>query len=547
MGGRAVEGTGLENRQTCKRFVGSNPTPSAIFQERHMVISKSWHRLVNVLFLSLLPFLSSTFITLTANPTFGVTQNPITIRVFHFNDVYEVCPKKDPLGNEYGGLAKLKTLIEEKKRGVDHSLLTFGGDLFPATIESTPLSFQEKIKLMNQFGIQGAVLGNHEFDEGTEEALAIVQQSTFPWIVANIKTKGSRGFGKTVPYKMFHFGSYKVALVGFILPETRELSKPGPDVTFINVVESAKPLVQNLKKEGVDFLIALTHQTLKEDEMLLKAFPEIDLVLGGHEHRPIALFVNQKQMIFKAGYDAEYLGILDLKIGRYKNEEGTHVYVAPSWQLIPVRHVKPNPTLQANIDNLKKAIPQSLFQPLANLEVSLDARRSQVNTQQTSMGRLVTMAFKQELGADIALINGGSIRGNELYPRGAVLTQRDILRSFPFQDEVVVCRLSGKQLKAWLEYSVKDVNGAFLQASGLTISYDPLAPVGQRVSQILVNDAPLKSQQDYSVATVDYLTQGHDGFGKVCPQDLKKTGLTTSKLVIDYLEKHKVITTKNFR
>ena len=29
MGGRAVEGTGLENRQGRKSFVGSNPTPSA--------------------------------------------------------------------------------------------------------------------------------------------------------------------------------------------------------------------------------------------------------------------------------------------------------------------------------------------------------------------------------------------------------------------------------------------------------------------------------------------------------------------------------------
>ena len=30
MGGRVVEGTGLENQQACERLVGSNPTPSAI-------------------------------------------------------------------------------------------------------------------------------------------------------------------------------------------------------------------------------------------------------------------------------------------------------------------------------------------------------------------------------------------------------------------------------------------------------------------------------------------------------------------------------------
>lgn len=65
-------------------------------------------------------------------------NNPITLRILHFNDIYEVAAQKDPTSQNYGGFAELKTLIDKKRKEADHSLLTFGGDLFQAQLKGPP-------------------------------------------------------------------------------------------------------------------------------------------------------------------------------------------------------------------------------------------------------------------------------------------------------------------------------------------------------------------------------------------------------------------------
>lgn len=390
---------------------------------------------------------------------------------------------------------------------------------------------------MNQLGIDAATLGNHEFDYGPEETLKVIEASQFPWIVDNIIYKGKPEFGKTLPYKVFTFGNYKVAVIGYLLPETKELSHPGPDIKILPPIEKAKPLVAKLKKEGADVIIALTHQTLKDDEKLLKTVPEIDLILGGHEHRPITYFINQKQMIFKAGYDARYLGIIDLKIERYKNAEGDHIYLLPSWEMIPVRNVTPDPTIQKFVQALKANLPQDFFAPLIILEEPLDSRRSQIYSKQTSMGTLITNALKKQLGTEVAIINSGSIRGDHLYPKGATLSQETINKELPFEDSVMTGTISGKQLKQWIENSLNEIehpNGSFLQTAGISYSLDKKAPKGKRAQGIKINGKPLELKKNYTIATVDYLTSGKDGFAKLT--NIQNTHQKSCEIVIRFLE-----------
>lgn len=464
-------------------------------------------------------------------------NNPITLRILHFNDIYEVAAQKDPTGQNYGGFAELKTLIDQKKQGSKYSLITFGGDLFPASIDGASLAYQDQIKLANQLGIEAAVLGNHEFDYGPETAIKITEISNFPWIIDNITYKDKPGIGKTIPYKIFIFENYKIAIIGFLLPESRDLSYPGPNVKISNAIEKAKPLVAKLKKEGADIIIALTHQSLKEDQDLLKEVPEIDLILGGHEHRPITYFVNQKQMIFKTGYDAHYLGILDLKMERYKNAQGEHIYLLPSWEMIPVRNVAPDPTIQKFVQALKANLPQDFFAPLITLEEPLDSRRSQIYSRQTSMGTLITNALKKQLGTEVAIINSGSIRGDHLYPKGATLSQQNINQELPFEDSVMTGNISGMQLKQWIENSLDEIenpNGSFLQTAGVSYSLDRKAFQGNRAQGIKINGKPLELKKNYTIATVDYLSSGKDGFAKLT--NIQNTHQKPCEIVIRFLE-----------
>ena len=68
---------------------------------------------------------------------------------------------------------------------------------------------------------------------------------------------------------------------------------------------------------------------------------------------------------------------------------------------------------------------------------------------------------------------------------------------------------------AALENSVSQVEkgaGRFAQVSGLSFTYDPTAPAGARVSEVMIAGAPLNLDTVYKVATNDYLIGGGDGY-----------------------------------
>lgn len=56
------------------------------------------------------------------------------------------------------------------------------------------------------------------------------------------------------------------------------------DVEYVNFVEAGVHLAEELRSMGAEIVIALTHMRLPNDELLCREVPEIDLVLGGHDH-----------------------------------------------------------------------------------------------------------------------------------------------------------------------------------------------------------------------------------------------------------------------
>jgi len=116
--------------------------------------------------------------------------------------------------------------------------------------------------------------------------------------------------------------------------------------------------------------------------------------------------------------------------------------------------------------------------------------------------------------ADTALMAGGTMRGDQIYPAG-ILKLGDIISCFPFEDPCVVIRVSGKGLLAALENSVSKLpalEGRFCQVSGIEFGYNPSAPEGHRVRYVKVGGKELEMKKRYTVATRGYMARGKDGF-----------------------------------
>jgi 2',3'-cyclic-nucleotide 2'-phosphodiesterase (5'-nucleotidase family) len=118
-------------------------------------------------------------------------------------------------------------------------------------------------------------------------------------------------------------------------------------------------------------------------------------------------------------------------------------------------------------------------------------------------------------GADIAITNGGGIRGDKQYPAGTTLTRRDVFTELPFGNVTVVTEVSGKAVREALENGFSQVEkqaGRFPQVSGLKVVADLKQPPGSRVVSVEVDGKPLNPDGTYKLATNDYMLNGGDGY-----------------------------------
>lgn len=434
---------------------------------------------------------------------------PVTITILHTNDVYEISPKRGR-----GGLAELMTLLERERARSPHHLTTFGGDLLSPSVLSGLTKGEQMIELYNALRTDVAVPGNHEFDFGPEIAEARIRASNFPWLGTNLRDREGRPAVGTKDLHLIERGGFKIGLFGLVEPETSVLSSPGGGITFADPLATAEDATRRLREQGADLVIALTHLDIAEDRAIAAKVKGIDLVLGGHDHEPITFFENGK-LILKAGSDAHWLAVVDLTVERVKQGDKQVVQWTPSWRFVANANIPPHPEIKPIVDRWNQQLEQELAVAVGEVAVPLDSRRDVVRTGEAAIGNLIADAMRLAMNADVAITNGGGIRGDRTYAPGTVLTRKDILTELPFGNVTVLVELKGEDLLSALENGVSQVEqkaGRFPQVSGLSFRYDPSRPPGQRVVEVQVAGGPLEPGRIYRVATNDYMLAGGDGY-----------------------------------
>ena len=136
------------------------------------------------------------------------------------------------------------------------------------------------------------------------------------------------------------------------------------------------------------------------------------------------------------------------------------------------------------------------------------------------------------------MANGGGIRGNKIYDAGTTLTRRDILTELPFGNLNILIEIDGATVLSALENGVSQVEktaGRFPQVSGMSFSYDAAKPAGERVSNVMVGDAPLDPAKMYKMATNDYAAGGGDGYKMLRKGKVLIGGLSAKLLANDVM------------
>ena len=444
-----------------------------------------------------------------------------SLTFLHINDVYEIEPVKGQ-----GGFGPLMTLLKRERASAPDAFTTVGGDFLSPSLLSGTTQGEQMITLFNAIGVDAVTFGNHEFDFGPDALKRRMAESKFPWIGTNVRSADGSAFATTVPSWTRTVDGIAVGFIGLITPDTARLSSAGPGLSFPPVLETAAAAVKELRGKGAAVVVALTHLTIEEDRQLASKVKGIDLILGGHDHDPISVYEGST-LILKAGQDARYLGVVKLAVETKDSGKGPATTTLPTeWRFVTTAGVAPDPEVEAVVEGYTKRLDSDLATVIGTTATELDSRKDVVRSREASMGNLIADALRETLKADVAITNGGGIRADALHPAGHRLTRKDIFAELPFGNVGVLVEMSGQDLISTLEHGVGKVEekaGRFPQVSGLTMTYDPKAPAGRRVTSVTVGGKPVEPQATYRVTTNDYMLKGGDGYA----------ALPRSKVIVD--------------
>ncbi len=486
----------------------------------------------------------------------------LEVLLLHTNDMHSYVAgfKKDGSfasseDGSTGGFGRIAYAIKQAKERQDNVLALDAGDQFQGTLFYTVNKWPMLVELDKYMPLDAMTMGNHEYDEGCDEAAEFTRKLTIPVLAANLKPEGKCGMlkSKTQPYLIKNIRGVPVGIIGLANDEVCEVSHACPDTKFAEAKATLVRLVQELEAKGVHHIIALTHLGLPRDRELAKSVDGVDVIVGGHTHTylgpgsskgPYPVVEHspsgQPVLVVTAKRATQYLGELNIIF----DKEG----VPLSWNGA-AREMTPDNPVDPQIETLVKnyAVPLREFmsRKIGTNAVDLPDGMDACREGECLGGMVLTDAmleYGRQYGATIALSNGGDVRAP--LPKGDI-TVGDVMTMLPFENKFMVRELSGKKILAALEHGVAGENAhgpALLHVAGLSYEVDPSKPVGSRVQKVLVRTEKgmerLNPAAKYRVVLSSYIAKGGDGFTMLKGKTVSKKKGRDTDVVCTYITRH---------
>lgn len=433
------------------------------------------------------------------------------------------------------GWAKIASLIRQQRAQNPDAILVDCGD----TIQGEPLNYirntlrrdlpEPSLAIMNALGYSAMAVGNHEFDFGLDLLREVEKQARFPFLSANsTDARGRRAFAA---HTLVTVAGVRVALVGFTTPGTQALSEPGNlgGLRFGDIVASARDLVPRLRsQEKADVVVALVHAGLgrlegaegDEDASLRLAdqVPGIDAILTGHTHQ--AVQTEHKGIpILQAQSHGRALAAVDLQL---RKDGGRWRVVAAAGRLLRPEAATPlDPEVLRLTADLRAAANRYLDTAATDLQVDLDSRWSRM--EDTPIMQLLHLVQRQATGAQLSAV---ACPGTRIFiPKGPT-SVRQFYALAPYENRLARIRITGAQLKAYLEHSARHYGYSwepdlyneeipfyqFDAVDGVGYALDLGKPIGSRVRDLRYQNQPVRPDQAFTLALSTYRLRGGGGY-----------------------------------
>ena len=482
-----------------------------------------------------------------ASPPSRATEAAARLTFLHVNDVYRIGEDKEGRGGmpRYAAVVKAERAKARAENG--YLICVHAGDTLSPSLMSSFDQGAHMIDLFNEAGLDVFVPGNHEFDFGKEVYFERMKEARFTILAANLKDRN----GETPLYHKeilrLEADGIKLALIGVTYEDTPAVSSPG-DLRFLPAVPVAAAKAKSARAAGASFVAAIVHADKQKGAELMNLHAA-GLILSRHNH-DLHVDFDGRTLLVESEQDANYVTVVDIDIARTPDAAGGCLAWWPEIRIVDTAKIEPDPRILAKVRDYQVRLEQQIDAEIAELAAPLDSRTDCVRLRECAIGNLFADAVRKAEGAEIAILNGGGIRGNRLYAAGTKFTKRDVLDELPFGNKTVVTNVLGKAVLSALENGFSRIGkpaGRFPQVSGIAVVVDASRPPGARVKEVRVNGALLDPARSYRVAANDFMARGGDGYGMLAgeSQVTKDSGTRLVALdAISYVESLKRIGAK---
>ncbi|KAJ9073852.1 hypothetical protein DSO57_1012182 [Entomophthora muscae] len=497
-------------------------------------------------------------------------ESEYDLTILHTNDVhsrYDQITKKGKdctdaqkhNGECYGGLARIKTKVDEIRAKNKNTLLLDAGDQFQGNFFYYFSKGNATLQAMNHLQYNISTLGNHEFDNGPLNTQRIIKDYRFPVVSCNLDIPEAYKDlkEKVKPYHLFP--EYNLGVIGYIFENVMNESNL-KGIASKDPIAAVQSQVDILQEKGIKRIIAVSHNGYEEDKTLAEKVKGLALIVGGHTHSylgPEAINFRGKKSkgpyptkvtnldgnityIVQAHEWTYYLGHIDIKFG----EDG---YIAKiNGQPIMLNSTVPqDPNTVELVKEMRAKPDEYMFAAIGRVSKGFTSELCKVGECATGSLYADVMLNKYP-EADFAMLNSGAIR--EVLGAGDI-SNGQIYSSIPYDNAVVVIEQTGHQIREVLNRSINyffENNWNFaLQVSGIRFTYKNEANGTHTLGKVVVLGKdkqyhPLNLSQTYQIVTLGFLADGGSELIQPKVQSNPKDS-SLEDLVIAYIKSHGLI------
>ena len=439
------------------------------------------------------------------------------------------------------GLARVGTIIDSLRRAPVMPVVVDAGDI----IQGNPLAYvaarvdttmvNPVIAAMNAIQYDAAAIGNHEFNFGLPTLERAIRQAEFPLLAANAyTTAGQRAFR---PWAISTRHGVKIGIVGATTPGSMVWDRDNlaGKIVIRDIIPDVAQAVREVRATGAAVVIVAVHSGLNEPSSydtvatpvgsenvaarIAHQVPGIDLIVYGHSHNEMADTVINGTLLMQPRNWATSVAIAHLGLGR--RDGRWHVASRRSSIVRAAGHRESPPVIAVTQEGHRAAIRYATT-AIGTTPVAWHADSARVVD--TPLIDFILEVERNATGAQLASTAAFSTNAS-LAPGPVTLARISAL--YPYDNTLRVVKISGDQLRAYLEQSARyfqrDADGRFGvdpsipgynydMVSGVDYTIDVSRPAGERITTLTYEGRPVAATDTFTMAVNNYRQSGGGGF-----------------------------------